>query len=98
MKTSTPERIRELTDAGLWGNKTLCDYLRIQANNHPTVLAAADQHTREQLTGSPPLRLTFLELDNASDALAIDLLQRGVACGDRGLFQKTKGVEQMVLF
>ena len=98
LKTSTPERIRKLTDAGLWGDKTLCDYLRIQAKNHPNILAAADQHTREQLTGSPPLRLTFLELDNASDALAIDLCQRGVACGDRVMLQMPNVVDLMVLY
>ena len=98
MKTSTPERIQKLTQAGLWGDKTLCDYLSIQAKKHPNAMAAADQHTREQLTDSPPLRLTFSELDNASDALAIDLLQSGVTFGDRVMLQMPNVVDLMVLY
>ena len=98
MKTSTPERIQKLTQAGLWGDKTLCDYLSIQAEKYPNAMAAADQHTREQLTDSPPLRLTFSELDNASDALAIDLLQSGVTFGDRVMLQMPNVVDLMVLY
>ena len=98
MKTSTPERIQKLTDKGLWGDKTLCNYLEIQAQEHPDSLAAADQHTREQLTDSPPVRLTFAELNNVSKTLSLDLLQAGICHGDRVMLQMPNVVELMALY
>lgn len=98
LKTSESQRISELTDAGLWGEKTLCDYLSIQSQEHPDALAAADQPTREALTQTPPLKLTFRELDNVSDALAVDLLRLGVSRGDRVMLQMPNVVDLMVLY
>lgn len=98
MQRSPQARISELTDSGLWGDKTLCDYLRRQARERPRSLAAIDQFNRTELTGGVPLRLTFAELDNASDAMALDLIRGGVGYRDRIMVQMPNVVDLMVCY
>lgn len=87
MRTTSTERIEELTAQGLWGKDTLHSLLHHWATRTPDALAVADQPNREELTGDQPLRLSFRQLDAASDALAADLLARGLGADDRIMLQ-----------
>ena len=78
MHTTPQARIDELTAQGLWGDQTLHALLAEQAAAHPQSLAVADQPNREELTGDTPRRLSFSELDTASDTLAAALLAQGI--------------------
>ncbi len=98
MQKPDQRRIAALTSKGHWSDKTLCDYLRIQAQQTPDNLAAADQPTRQQLTETDPIRLTFSQLNMASDALAVDLLSRGVGYQDRIMIQMPNVVDLMVCY
>ena len=98
MKTTPTHRIRELTDSGLWGDKTLCDYLQIQAELAPDKLAAIDQPNRDTFASGKPLRLTFSELHAASDAMAIDFLSRGIGYGDHVMIQMPNVVELIICY
>ncbi len=98
MRTSSPDRIQRLEEAGYWGRETLCSLLTRQALERPDHLAAVDQFNKEELTHTAPLRLTFQELDVASDALALDLLGLGVRHGDRVMVQLPNIVELMACY
>ena len=98
MITSTPERIDQYTKAGLWENKTLHELLAVSRHRYPETLAVADQPNREELTGTGPLRLSFLELDQASTNLACELLMHGLDQGDRIVVQLPNIVELVVLY
>ncbi len=87
MYTTPQERIEEMTRQGLWGDETLHGLLARCAADHPDTLAVADQPNRRELTGDEPRRLTFRQLDQASDALAATLLARGIGAGNRVLVQ-----------
>ena len=77
MITSTPERIDQYVKQGLWENKTLHSLLGESRNRYPQMLAVADQPNRIELTGTNPLRLSFLELDQASTNLACEFVNHG---------------------
>jgi acyl-CoA synthetase (AMP-forming)/AMP-acid ligase II len=98
MQTTSQARIDELTAQGLWGEDTLHSLLRACAARTPDALAVADQPNREELTGSPPLRLSFAQLDAASDALAADLLARGIGRDSRIMVQLPNIVDLVVTY
>lgn len=87
MHTTPPDRIEELTRQGLWGSQTLHCLLAQRASSNPHDLALADQPNRAELTGTAPLRLTYQQLDQASDTLAAALLAQGIGVGDRVMVQ-----------
>lgn len=98
MQTSSGERIQTFTENGLWGDKTLCECLRLQASERPNQLAAVDQPNRAEWAVGEAQRLTFQQLDNASNALALDLHDRGVSHGDRVMIQMPNVVELMACY
>ncbi len=98
MITSSPDRIRAYTEKGWWGDLTLHHALRKTALSIPEQLAVADQHNREQLTGDQPRRLSFAELDSASDNLACQLLDCGIKAGDALLIQLPNIAELVVTY
>ena len=98
MHTTPQARIDELTAAGLWGNDTLHSLLAVQAASHPDRLAVADQPNREELTGEPARRLSFSELDSASDKLALQLLARGIGADCRVMAQLPNISELVVCY
>lgn len=87
MHTTPQSRIDQFTSQGLWGTETLHGLLAKQAASHPDKLAVADQPNRMELTGEPPRRLSFSELDAASDTLAAALHVRGIGIGDKVMAQ-----------
>jgi acyl-CoA synthetase (AMP-forming)/AMP-acid ligase II len=87
MRTSSPERIKSLTEKGYWGTERLHDHLERAARETPRAAAVIDQPNKENLCDLPPHRLDFAALDALSSHLASELLQRGISAGDRLLVQ-----------
>jgi non-ribosomal peptide synthetase component E (peptide arylation enzyme) len=87
MITSSAQRIADYRERGWWGDLTLHGMLRQHAQHNPDLLAVADQPNRQALTGDDPLRLSFSELNHASDNLAAQLLQAGIKSGEAILVQ-----------
>ena len=98
MITSSPQRIQALTRTGGWGTDTLHGLLAAHAANRPRHLAARDQPNREELTGDPPLALSWAELDRASEALAVQLRGLGIGADDRLVVQLPNVVELLVVY
>lgn len=98
MQTSSQQRIDQLTSQGFWGDDTLHSLLAERARELPGQLAAADQPNREELTGDQPLRLSFAQLDAASDALAADLLAQGIGFDSQVMIQLPNIVELVLCY
>ena len=78
MILASQEQIKEWTDKGVWGKKTLIDYFKENVAKSPDMLCLADPPNKEALVGLKPERLTFRELDRAVDATAEGLLSKGI--------------------
>jgi non-ribosomal peptide synthetase component E (peptide arylation enzyme) len=98
MITSPKQRISDYRECGWWGDDTLHGLLASKALEYPDRLAVADQPNRLDLTGDEPCRLSFTELDAASDQLACQLLDRGISTGDRVIVQLPNIVELVVCY
>ncbi|RLQ22535.1 (2,3-dihydroxybenzoyl)adenylate synthase [Seongchinamella sediminis] len=98
MKTSSPERIRELTEQGFWGQDTLHSLLDDCARSRPDQLAVADQPNKAELCGFPARRLDFSSLQHYSSRLASELLANGVRADDRLLVQLPNISELVALY
>lgn len=98
MMTSSQHRIQALSEAGAWGTATLHDLLAEHAHSRGARLALRDQPDRKDLTGDPPLTLSWAELEAASESLAVQLQRRGIGAGDRLLVQLPNVVELPVLY
>lgn len=98
MITSSEQRIKALTGTGDWGRDTLHGLLAGHATSRSGQLAVKDQPNREELTGDPPLALSWAELELASDVLAAELQQRGIKAGDRLIVQLPNVAELLVTY
>ena len=98
MKTSSAARITQLTQQGLWGERCLHDLLAERVTQSAHQEALVDQPNREQLTGDAPFRLSFGDIDTASDNLALAWLNFGLTAGDRILVQLPNIAELVVCY
>lgn len=99
MITSNQARIDELVTAGHWSTETtLHGLLEKNARERPVHLAVKDQPTRMQLTGDAPVQLTWAQLDNASEHLAMALELVGVTAEDRVMVQLPNIAELLVVY
>jgi len=74
-----PEDVARYRDHGVWGELTISEEFHRSALRFPDDLAVI----------TPENRLTYRELDELSDRLALGLLDLGLTPGDRVLFQVT---------
>jgi len=96
MQTSSQERIRTLTESGLWGSDTLHSLLVENVASHPDREAVIDPPNKHELTGLAERRMTFAEMDAASSALAVALAAVGIQRGDYVLVQ-LPNISELVL-
>lgn len=82
MILASQESIREWTEKGAWGKKTLIDYFKENVARQPDAVCLADPPNKEALVGLAPERLTYRELDRAVDATAEGLIARGIKKDD----------------
>ncbi|MBP6683033.1 MAG: acyl--CoA ligase [Halioglobus sp.] len=98
MITSSGQRIQAQTSSGGWGTDTLHGLLAGHAASRPGHLAARDQPNRAELTGDPPLALSWSELALASESLALQLQALGIRADDRLVVQLPNVVELLVTY
>jgi acyl-CoA synthetase (AMP-forming)/AMP-acid ligase II len=79
---ASQESIREWTDKGVWGKKTLVDYFKKNVARTPDAVCLADPPNKEALVGLKPEKLTFRDLDRAVDAAAEAFTAKGVKKDD----------------
>jgi acyl-CoA synthetase (AMP-forming)/AMP-acid ligase II len=77
MILASDKMIKEWTEKGVWGTKTLIDYFKENVGKYSDEVCLVDPLNKEALVGFQPERLTFKELDRAVDATAESLLARG---------------------
>ena len=82
MILDSAERIKEYTERGYWGQKTLIDYFKERVNEEPDRVCLVDPPNKQQLVGLTPERVTYRELDRAVDATAESFLRRGIQKDD----------------
>lgn len=80
------DRARAYRAAGYWGMATIASELTATARSHPDADAVAAAEGR----------LTYRELDERTDQVAVGLLDLGLAPGDRVLVQVTNRLEAVV--
>lgn len=98
MKTTSSQRIADLTKAGYWGSDTLHGLLAGHAATRGQSLAVKDQPNREQLTGDEPLSLNWADLEVASENLALQLQNHGVVEDTAVMVQLPNIVELLVVY
>lgn len=98
MITSDQARIEALTDLGAWGEDTLHRLLARNAEEMGGTLAVADQPNRHDWCPGHATRLTYRELDQASDSMAAALLDAGLRTDDFVIFQLPNIVELVVCY
>lgn len=81
------EAIERYRACGAWGTQTLLDTFETHVLRRSSSLAVTDPPNRSALVGTKPRRLTWAELGAAVDALATELLRRGVQTDDVVLVQ-----------
>ena len=92
------EKIKEFTDRGYWGQKTLLDILYKTASDHPEREALVDPYNRPALTGNDPKRLSYKELVQAIDRIAVAFLDAGIQKDDIILVQLPNIVETALTY
>ncbi len=98
MILASPENIKKYTDAGMYGDKTLIDYLKGHAKDKPDQECFIDPPNRKDLNGYDPERLTYAEFDRAIDATAEALLDRGIGKDDIVMVQMPNSWELGMLY
>jgi len=81
------EQMRRYREKGYWGDRTLLDAFSRQVQREPERTALVDPPNKAELTGLPPDRVSFGELDRAADAVACALLNLGIGRDDVVLVQ-----------
>jgi acyl-CoA synthetase (AMP-forming)/AMP-acid ligase II len=98
MILTAKEQIREYTEKGWWGDKTLIDLFLANVQSTPDAIAVVDPPNRAVLTVGDPLRLTYAELKEATDRLACALLDLGVGKDDIVMVQLPNVVELICVY
>lgn len=98
MILATEGMIREWTEKGAWGTKTLIDYFKENVSRNPDAVSVVDPYDKEDLVGLKPERLTYRELDRAADATAEGFLKMGIQKDDIILVQLPNCWELAMLY
>lgn len=87
MILATPESIKEYSEKGCWGSKTLLDSFQEHAALTPDRVAICDPLNKEALVGTPPDRITYRDFARAVEGAATALASAGVGKDDVVLVQ-----------
>lgn len=79
MMLDTADRIARYSAEGWWGEATFADLMDGHAQLHPDREALVDPPNRNEITGGDPMRLTWRQLADYVDKLAIVLLDAGLS-------------------
>ncbi len=78
MQTTPIERIKDLTERGWWGDRTLDSMFREAVARAPDHLALVDQYNRSEWCDGDTQRLSFAEIARAVDNLAAAFFGNGL--------------------
>ncbi len=92
------EQIKEFTEKGWWGNRTILDIFFENAEKHPDAEALVDPYNRPDLAGGDVKRLTWAELANIVDCLALSFERLGIKKDDVILIQVPNIAESVIAF
>lgn len=98
MILASPEKIREYTEKGYWGARTLLNAFKEHVQRNPERVAVVDPPNKDQLVGLPPERISYRDLDRAADAVATALLEMGVQKDDVIMVQLPNTWELAMLY
>ena len=98
MRTSSPERIEDLTARGWWGHETLDSIFLDAVKRSPDHVALVDQFNREEFCDGEPQRLTYGRLANVVDNLAAAFYEHGLRQDDVVVIQLPNIVELAILY
>lgn len=98
MRTTPNERIADFTDKGWWGEDTLTSIFEQTAADCPDRLALVDQFNRADLTGDPPLRLSYADVAARARRLAAIFHTHGIARDDIVVVQLPNIAELAILY
>ena len=82
MILASKERIKEYTEAGCWGSRTLLDDFELHVKETPDKVAIVDPYNKADLLGIETERPTFAELNRAVEGTAAALKAMGVGKDD----------------
>ncbi len=97
MSVYRPETVKKYHDEGIWGDKTWSDYVAEHAAARGDKEALVDQPNKLAIVGTEPVRLTWTEVRERADGLALSLLDAGVRTGDVVFVQLPNSVELVLL-
>ena len=92
------DKIREYTQRGYWGEKTLLDILYTNATENPDREALVDPYNRPAITGQDPKRFTYAQMTRAIDRIAVAFKNAGIAKDDVVLIQLPNIVELILCY
>ncbi len=92
------EQIQEFTDNGWWGKETVLDIVYKNAATTPHAEAIVDPYNRPDLIGDQPKRLTYEQMIQAIDRLAIHFEEMGVKRDDVILIQLPNVVDAVLVY
>ena len=77
-----PNRIKEYTEKGYWGNTTVDDIFKKNVEKYPDFVALVDPVNRTSFTTGEPQRFTFKEMEEKVNQLAYAFLEAGLEKDD----------------
>ncbi len=98
MRTTPIERIKDLTERGWWGERTLDSLFAEAVARSPEHVALVDQFDRSEWCDGEAQRLTFAELANVADNLAAAFYDHGLRQDDIVIVQLPNIAELAVLY
>lgn len=98
MRTTPPERIKDFTDRGWWGDVTLASLFEQAVASCPDRLALVDPINRSDLTDGTPQRLTFAEVNERAERIAATLYRHGIRQDDKIVIQLPNIAELAILY
>ncbi len=98
MIQSSPDKIKEYTGNGWWGEQTVIDLFEKSVERFPDAMALVDPLDREQFFAGSVQRLTYRELDQKVNRLAGSLLSAGLKKDDIILMQLPNLVELVMVY
>lgn len=97
MIVTDPKLIKDYSDKGWWGTTTIGDVFTQHVTSFPDRLAVVDPPNRTDFTDGEPLRLSYRELDERVNAMAVQMLAAGVVKDDIVAFQLPNVHESAVI-
>ncbi|HMK33601.1 MAG TPA: class I adenylate-forming enzyme family protein [Desulfomonilaceae bacterium] len=98
MIVASKEQIKEYTEKGCWGSKTLMQDFYSHAARMPQRTAIVDPLNKEALVGEKPDRITYADLSRALDGTATSLAASGIGKDDIVLVQMPNCWELAMLY